>query len=231
MKTILLYSGGLDSTAARYILKPDALLYVDLGVEYSAKERAALPVDVWVVSAQSMVTTISKRSQHVPFRNMIFAEIAYNQAVARWPDEDVIRVAVIGVKEDATEDKTKQAFQIMSAALNAIRPKGGPLIDIFSPFWDTTKAQLVVWLKANRLDWEAILKEIVTCFSADGKRCGKCWACVAYATTLTLAGIECRKWFESDVVQTAKEQLMIKDWVSLIWADEITRAIQIWNKI
>lgn len=225
MKTVLLYSGGLDSTIARYYLLPDMLIYIDLGVAYSDKEKARLPTETVVVPMRGVMAVTSVQKQTVPFRNMMFAQIAYNLAVAKWPEEELIRVAVVGVKEDNTEDKNEQAFVTMTNALNLIRPARSPRIEIVSPFWNMTKRDMVLWLKENEKDWKKILSNVITCFSEHGHRCGECWACVALWTTLVRSGIDCKGWFDYDVRNAASIFYDKPDFLSKIWEEEVGEAL------
>jgi len=43
MRSVLLFSGGMDSYAARMLYEPDVLLYVDAGTRYAHAELRRLP--------------------------------------------------------------------------------------------------------------------------------------------------------------------------------------------
>jgi hypothetical protein len=75
MRSVLLFSGGMDSYAARMLYEPDVLLYVDAGTRYADAELRRLPEETIVVDMR-VLNTFGVVDDIIPLRNLFFVAVA-----------------------------------------------------------------------------------------------------------------------------------------------------------
>ena len=219
-KIILCYSGGLDSTIARYVLKPDLAVYYNLNTLYSKKEIANIEKmqDVFISNRLNLSEFEIGEKAYIPFRNLYLAMLSYSEAVKRFPDADLYRINLVGVKGDNVPDKNPEAFKKMTDLLNFINKKELPRVVVESPFWNFTKGKLVEMYK-NDIDF----RSIVSCYSKEEGRCGECPACFRFWVALESNGIECWNWFKKDI----RKWKGIKEYIKNLNTYETTRREEI----
>ena len=100
-------------------------------------------------------------------------------------DSDTIVIA--GVKDDRVNDKNEVVFQKFSKLMSDMTNKK---IMVMSPFWGSTKEQIVGWYLKNGGIKEALLSTISCYSSEDILFCGKCPACFRKWCALKANGID-----------------------------------------
>jgi 7-cyano-7-deazaguanine synthase in queuosine biosynthesis len=193
-KVILCYSGGLDSTIAKYYLKPDLTIYFALNTKYTQKELKNLPDDVYVCDRLNLKDFEIGDKAYIPFRNLYLVMLAYSEALKRFPDAKEFKIIIVGVKGDNVEDKSPEAFKLITNFLNSINKPDLPRVSVESPFWNKTKGQLVKEFK-DKIDFS----KVVSCYSETEGRCGECPACFRFWIALESQGIESWNWFNKDI--------------------------------
>lgn len=171
--SVLLFSGGMDSAALRFLKKPDKLLYVDLGTEYSAWERSHLPADTIVLDLPAL-GQLETTGGILPGRNLILATIASNYG-------DVIYLGA--TKEDRVLDKTHEFCQRTTELLSYLwSPQWwtpGRQVSVETPLKNLTKVE-ILWryLEAGG-SIDKLAEESYSCYQPkDDKPCWTCKPCV-----------------------------------------------------
>ena len=169
MKTVLLYSGGMDSAALRFLFNPDVLLYVDLGTEYSGWERAHLPDGTIVLDLQAL-SGLELPGGILPGRNLILATIA-----ACYGD----RVLLGATKEDRVLDKSQHFCNEVTGLLSYIwSPQWwteGKEVRVEAPLKHLTKAEILHWYKEHGGDLQELADNSYSCYHPEGDT--PCWTC------------------------------------------------------
>jgi 7-cyano-7-deazaguanine synthase len=97
MRSVLLFSGGMDSYAARMLYEPDVLLYVDAGTRYADAELRRLPEETIVVDMR-VLNTFGVVDDIIPLRNLFFVAVAallsYLWQKQHWTEGKTIEVAM-----------------------------------------------------------------------------------------------------------------------------------------
>ena len=171
---ILLYSGGIDSFCAYHFLGKPQTVYFYLHSKYSMKEwryiQKEIPSTI-LDSSLDIRTREQGEKAYVPFRNLLLAIQASHYA-------DIIYIA--GLKDDQVRDKNEQAFAMMSSVLSTLEDRK---IEVLSPFWDMTKADVVRWYLQNcpegtKQERAQKLVDTVSCYAPDEQSyCGACPCC------------------------------------------------------
>ena len=199
MKTILVYSGGMDSTALLYKLQSEGgrvkCLSFDYGQRHKKELKAAkkickcLGVEHKIINIKSLKTLMSgsaltsssvkvpyghyksktMRRTVVPNRNMIFLSIAIAAAVG----EKFDRVAIaVHAGDHAIYPDCRPAFiKIMNTAS---RIANYSKVRVYAPFLNITKREIALLGKRLRVPFG----DTWTCYKGLRRPCGKCGACV-----------------------------------------------------
>jgi 7-cyano-7-deazaguanine synthase in queuosine biosynthesis len=178
MKTILLFSGGVDSYVAWHYLGKPATVYFDLRSRYTLTELIAVRklIPTTLVDISLNLSQREQPSAYVPFRNLLLACQA-----AHYGDE----IVMAGNADDVVSDKTEGIFKEFSDLLSKLE---GREIRVTSPFWHMSKRELVRWYLDNVGDVEP-LRQTVACYSGR-EYCGACKSCFRKWVALYLNGIE-----------------------------------------
>jgi 7-cyano-7-deazaguanine synthase in queuosine biosynthesis len=170
---ILLFSGGVDSFVAYHYLKrytgvPDTL-YFDLNTLYSKREKNTVAKLIPSTIIETCIDFKEREepvSGFVPYRNLHLALLAN-----RYSDT----IVIAGLKDDMVNDKNEEVFVKFSSLMSSMT---GRRIQVISPFWGMTKAQVVSWYLNVHKGSEASLLRTFSCYSKeDTNYCGKCPAC------------------------------------------------------
>lgn len=181
---VLLYSGGMDSEAARQLWHPDVLLYVNMHTAYSAAELARLPGGVQV--ADLPLTEWERPDGIIPMRNLLLVAIASNYGN---------RVALAATAGDRVLDKSAEFAAMASVTLSYLWRRqhwtDGKEVVVELPTKAHTKRQLVD-LVAEHGDLSA-LAATVSCYApvqwAGGwAECGGCKPCTRKWVAFAAAG-------------------------------------------
>lgn len=180
--TVLLYSGGLDSYCLRYLLKPDYLLYVNVGSAYAGEEMKRLSAEVKVVNLE-WLSTLERENKILPARNLIFATIAacYGSVVYLGATEgDRVR--------DKTEEFSSQASDLLTYLFTDYWNNNSQKITVSLPFKTYTKAEIVnAYLNAGG-NIAQLARESYSCYSGQAQECGQCKPCYRKYVALRLNG-------------------------------------------
>lgn len=199
-KRVLLFSGGLDSLCAAWLLKPDVLLFLKHGQRYESAESAAitwlqrrgqLPPQSQVVESTALqLGQFERPDAIIPMRNLLFV------TVASLYGETVYLSAVDG---DRSLDKSKPFFIHSSDLLTYLygpqhwcEPRN---IQVAAPFHHMTKTDMVRhYLQAGAP--AAALLTGLSCYDMDkhearsARPCGICKACFRKWVALQNNGVE-----------------------------------------
>ena len=189
MKKVLLYSGGLDSWLINQIWKPDLLIYVDMGTEYTEIEKSRLPKDVLITSLP--LSQFSLENSIIPLRNLYLYMIACN--LTKFDDVEICLGAVEG---DRINDKTQLFADKLNDLLKylyADQPnQPTKLVKISMPFLEYSKLDLLLKYKELGGDLHTAYNETFSCYhpTIDNKPCMRCRACFRKVCPFILAGYE-----------------------------------------
>lgn len=210
MKTILIYSGGLDSTTLLYYLLDNGDEVRCLGVDYGQRHKKELEcaralcdlrnVEFRLADLSSLRDLLGGSSQTsseievpeghyaeesmkltvVPNRNMIMLSVAIGWAVSLKADA-VCYAAHAGDHTIYPDCRT----EFVDALRGAASLCDWRSVEILTPFIDWTKAQIAA--EAVRL---SVPVEITwSCYKGLALHCGRCGTCVERREAFTLAGI------------------------------------------
>lgn len=195
---LLLFSGGLDSTALAAKLRPEVLLFVDYGQRPAAAERRAaehiaglldLPFQAarlgisefgsGLLLGESNELAESPSPEWWPFRNQFLATAGAARALSVGCDE----VALGSVQPDGERhlDGTPDFYAKMNAVTQA--QEGG--IRVSAPGLSKTTEDLI---REARID-ESILGWTVSCHRSN-EPCGACPGCWKRQRVLGVVGID-----------------------------------------
>src|SRR5574340_966486 len=179
-KSILLFSGGIDSFIAYHYLQKPRTLYFNLGTPYSEKAlrvvQKLIPETIIDNSLNLGDRQIGDKA-YIPFRNLILACMAY-----KYDD----RIIIAGVKDDMVSDKNEVAFGLFSLLLSQLENKS---VKVVSPFWDMTKEDCVRWYLKQGGSIQSLL-DTISCYSDENTNyCGKCPSCFRKWCALSINGI------------------------------------------
>jgi 7-cyano-7-deazaguanine synthase len=195
---VLLFSGGLDSLVAFHYLGRPLCVHVNLHGPYSNKEwdtvlklKKILNLDLEAVDLGFDKQPFSKLSEDafIPARNLLLA------TVGSWYGS---KVCIGGIKGDNVEDNNPEAHKQMSGILSAQSRK---TIEVFSPFWEMTKADIVAWYLEHVGD-EELLHLSTSCYHPTEHQCGDCGSCFRKWVALKANGIEPRYLLSSRISET-----------------------------
>jgi len=199
-REVLLLSGGVDSIIGLHYLNFPQAIYIDLSHKYAYKEIHCL-YELCRVIPNMKLKFIEGPSLHefevgdkayIPNRNLLLATLASYYGN---------KIYMCGVKGDHVEDKTPEAFDVMSHAMNFIKKKDEPKISIESPFWEMTKTDIIQWFIDNYpMNYVLrVLEASVSCYDENTLgSCGHCPACFRKWVALESCGIVSYGWFEND---------------------------------
>ena len=175
---ILLFSGGLDSYIAwHYLGKPKTLHFMSntkYGEEEARVVRELIPDTVFDHSLDFRGREEGEKA-YIPYRNLLFACQAAKYA-------PIIYMA--GVRDDVVNDKNPSAFSDFSSILTRYS-KNENKHSVLSPFWNSTKSEVVRWYLTSGHSAENLLKTISCYAPSEGRNyCGACPSC--YRKTVAL---------------------------------------------
>jgi len=186
-RKVLLYSGGMDSVAARVLWKPDVLLYVNTGNEYGWAERRKLPPECEL--AECKVPCAKEYGEGiVPARNLVLVAVA-----SQWGR----RVGLAATAGDRVKDKDETFAERAGGVLshiwddywNAERPY---TVAVELPVKHLTKRQLLAECAAHGVDLDKMARESLSCYTPKkaGGECGHCKACFRKWVAFRLHGVK-----------------------------------------
>ena len=185
-RIVVMFSGGVDSLIAWFYLNKPKCVHVNLHLPYSKKEIEAVNyfsdrfnmnceiVDISFIDSFPFSPTLE--DPFIPSRNLFLA------IIGSWFGE---KICIAGVRGDLVEDKNPEAFKMMSKIITSFSRKK---VEVFSPFWDMTKGDIVKWYLDNIKDIEALHKT-VGCYHPTMHQCGNCGSCFRKWVSLKINNI------------------------------------------
>ena len=209
-KSVLLYSGGMDSLIINYLMKPDVLLNISMNSAYDARERESFPDGEYVFLDNVIDLGRYERDDAIiPNRNAHLVLLASHYGETIW---------LGSVSGDRSFDKDELFYSHMETLLNHMWQSQHwteeRRFTISSPFKDITKTRLVQEYLYSGGKSESLLKSY-SCYEGEELHCGHCKACF-------------RKWvaLENNGIITGVEYWQKVPWEAP-WLDEVL--LQIFN--
>ena len=168
MKQILLYSGGMDSYIAWYLLDMPPTLFVNLKVRYWEKELQAVinTIPDTMIIECPQIGKYEEDDANVPLRNLYLIMFAANEKA------DIIWL-IVQKDEMSIPDRSGNFLFNCNYFLSYLTKRE---IKIKTPFVDMDKTDMVRAYLSKGGDIEKLLKT-VGCFSPEKGHCGDCGAC------------------------------------------------------
>jgi 7-cyano-7-deazaguanine synthase len=212
MTTVVILSGGLDSTVCLAEAKAAGDTAIALSIDYGQRhavelERARsiaahygvehieqrLDLSAWggsaLTDASIDVPTASDSDRipvtYVPGRNLIFLSLAIALAEARGSDN--VSIGVNALDYSGYPDCRPEFIASFraTAALALRAGVEGRAVDVITPLIDMTKAQIV----RRGVELAAPLELTWSCYRGNDKPCGDCDSCVLRAKGFSEAGV------------------------------------------
>ena len=185
-ENVLMFSGGLDSlVAATYIDNP-LFVHVNLHTQYSEKElktaselslKMGIDCEIIDIGFQTIPFNVTLPDAFIPARNLLLS------IFGSWYGSNV---CIGGIKGDMIEDNCPDAHKDMSDSISKYSRKQ---IEVFSPFWEMTKADIIKWYLENGSD-EELLHISTSCYHPTLHQCGNCGSCFRKWVALKVNNIE-----------------------------------------
>jgi 7-cyano-7-deazaguanine synthase in queuosine biosynthesis len=198
-KSVLLFSGGMDSIIHAELLNPDMILRISLGETYEKMERQ---------QALKVVFEMAWEKKFKEIRNVFnFTEMELDNLIIPNRNAYLIlkaseygdKIYLSAIEGDTNKDKDEPFFPLMQNLLNHLWEEHGwtetRKFEVLAPFQKMTKTELLAAFLARQratghTEKEAILPILTSysCFTGDEKPCGICKPCMRKAVALVNNG-------------------------------------------
>jgi 7-cyano-7-deazaguanine synthase len=209
-KSVLLYSGGMDSWLVEKLCKPDHCLYVHVGSPYDQAESRRLPIlcsQVWLDGLQRF----ERDSDLIlPYRNAYFILAAANFIEENYPLEegevDEVEIMMGATAGDRVLDKSPEFAHEMTTLLNYMNlpqhwtGQNCRRFTVSLPVKHLTKTQMVAEYLKRGGTLEEVYEDTFSCYHPlpRDKECNRCKPCFRKYVALTLNGFT--MWENEEVV-------------------------------
>ena len=183
-RTVLLFSGGLDSYILWHMLDYPALLYVAMGHKYQVRELAGISrladelhrrgycMSNFVTSHRLNIGDLEQDDGHIPLRNLLLYEVA----ALEFPDATNVYFGAL--RGEASRDKSKTFIRKASQLIGY----SDGLARLSAPARHLTKTQLVGYFLRNYPSLRDTLSLAVSCYAGNDlpsgvAGCGVCQSC------------------------------------------------------
>lgn len=183
-KSVLLYSGGMDSFLMNYIVKPDTTLFIrthteanDLEYETLLKlqEKGIITNNVEVVEYDLSKYERPEQNYYLPLRNLHFVTLA-----SHYGDKVFLGSTGCSVHFDNNEKFSTMCENLISYLLSETNE--GP-VKVLLPFRDTSKTDLLKLYVNLGGDIEIAYNSSLSCYTPkDNKPCMSCVCCASKFT-------------------------------------------------
>ena len=231
MKTVLIYSGGLDSTVLLYHLRAEGHRMHALSINYGQRHQRELiyarevcrQIDVThevadlssirpllagssltsdeIEVAEGHYTETSMKSTVVPNRNMILLSIATGYALSIGAEK--VAYAAHSGDHVIYPDCRKEFADAMAQAIGLCDWK---TVELIRPFVDWTKADIV----RRGVELDVPFEKTWSCYKGESIHCGRCGTCIERREAFDLANVEDPTRYADDAPTT--EILRTKNW-------------------
>jgi len=192
MKSVLLYSGGIDSFLARYELAKQnidvELVYCQIATRYGMYERMFLEsrkIPITYLSGLYALGSLEQDSAYLPNRNILIASY-----VAAACDCDTIYIG--GTASDRVSDNNQEVMESLSKTLTMSLQRP---ITITSPFWNKYKTELCSEYVSDGNSAQDLSLNTFSCYTPEDinddycVECLNCKACFRKNVALFSVGI------------------------------------------
>jgi len=213
-REVLCFSGGIDSLIAWHYLDFPKPIYVKMFHRYQRKELGCIDdLESIIPNLRVQIVTGPYLKKHEIGDRAYISQRNFHLALMASHFGNKIYVA--GIKGDKVEDKTPEAFKVMSFAMTFVQKPEELKIKLESPFWKMTKTDIIKWFLDTypKAYVNKVLRTSISCYDANTMgSCGRCPACFRKWTALEAAGIKSYDWFEKDIrrwkgIKTYKEKM------------------------
>lgn len=201
---VALYSGGLDSFCLAHKVKPDILLYYNVGLPENKPEMAAICALMDINGLPAPVTFDDRyhlapyklQNEVMPFRNLLFIAGAFTYG-------SIVYLGKTASSTNLDKDTTfaEKALDVLKYVSSDPRKNPPHLREhdmrIEMPFDKKTKSQFVAEFIADGGNVDHLLKTR-SCYKPYGKECGECVSCVRKSIALVNNGLYTQSMFEQD---------------------------------
>ncbi len=198
-KTVLLYSGGLDSLMVAYLLNPDILLYIPSGTVYEDKETRVikkqiedgiLTSELVILDKELDLIDFERDDAIVPDRNAYLILLAANFGDTIW---------LGGINGDRSVDTDENFCRMMVDLLDYTHQDQhwtkARKFTITSPLHHLTKTDIIKQFLELGGD-PSIIEDSYSCYLGEDKPCGVCKPCVRKAVAMINNGISTVDYFQ-----------------------------------
>lgn len=169
-KTVLLYSGGMDSWLINEIEKPDVKLYVDINGSYNKDEIKHLPSDVIIEKLD--LSKWEREDSIVPLRNLYFVMVAAQHG------NNIILGATAGDRVlDKSHPFAKKASDLLSYLYQEQHWTNERNINVLLPYKDMSKDEILRKYVEQGGNLERAWNESFSCYNPHPETGEECWKC------------------------------------------------------
>ena len=231
MKTVLIHSGGMDSTVLLYYLLSEGNTVKALSIDYGQRHRkelefaailtSQLGVEHKIADLRSVTELLAgssltssdievpeghyaeenMKATVVPNRNMILLSLAAGWAISNRYDH--ISYAAHAGDHDIYPDCREE---FTNALDKAIQLADWHQVSLHRPFVTKTKAEIAALGGQLKVPFE----KTWSCYKGGELHCGRCGTCVERREAFHLAGIEDRTPYQSDAPSIA--EMIANNW-------------------
>ncbi len=199
-KSVLLFSGGMDSVMQAELLNPDILLRIPMNETYEEMEKKSTEKVVAIMHWEDKYKSIDGVFN---FKEMEVEELMIipnrNAYLLMKASEFGEKLYFSGVEGDTAKDKDATFFELAEKLLNHMWLGHSwtetRTFTVSAPFHTITKTELLAAFLAKQknygfTDWEALIPILssYSCFIGKEKPCGVCKPCMRKAVALVNNG-------------------------------------------
>jgi 7-cyano-7-deazaguanine synthase len=207
---VVLFSGGMDSYCLVKTVKPDIILFFDIGTKDNKKEKEllkTLPFYNKITIVKLNLKQWELKNKILPHRNSIFCLIASNYGN---------RIYIGTTKGDTTKDKDYIFKAQVEGMLNyfaldkhKVNLPNYPY-SIEMPFKDITKTEIIKYFIREGNNINELITYSRSCYDGKDKECGICRSCIRKAIALELNNYNTDKCFSNKPFENINEETMNK---------------------
>lgn len=181
MKKVLLYSGGMDSWLIDKLVKPDLLLFINIGtpnnnLEYKSLcrqlELGSIKTPIKILNVNLSEYERADQNYYLPLRNLHFVTLA-----SHYGDQIYLGATGSSTHFDKNTTFADKSSELISYLLSETGE--GP-VKVLLPFKDTTKTELLKMYLDKGGDINEAYLNTVSCYTpVNDKPCMNCTSCAS----------------------------------------------------